>query len=108
MRMERGLVLGIAVLVVLALLPSGAQAVLGALVLAAALLSQVSDRAQATWRRRRTQARVLALDWSVIEGSLAQTRAKPDCERPETLGQCTGRECLVYDSCNFNIKRVGL
>ncbi|HXB96597.1 MAG TPA: hypothetical protein VNZ54_01000 [bacterium] len=76
----------------------------GALLLAALLASMVQSLA-ARWKRRRTKARALALDWSVIDNSLAEPRPRRDCERQETLGICTGRECLVYDSCNFNIKR---
>jgi hypothetical protein len=77
----------------------------GAALLAAAALSSLVQSAAARWKRRRTRARTLALDWSVIDNSLAEPRPRRDCERPETLGVCTGRECLVYEGCNFNIKR---
>ena len=73
--------------------------------LSAALLSSMFQSLAARWKRRRVRARAMALDWSVIDNSLAEPRPRRDCERPETLGVCTGRECLVYDSCNFNIKR---
>ncbi|HXC62857.1 MAG TPA: hypothetical protein VNZ67_00800 [bacterium] len=76
----------------------------GALALAALLSSAVQSLA-ATWKKRRVRSRTLALDWSVIDNSLAEPRPRRDCERQETLGICTGRECLVYDQCNFNIKR---
>jgi hypothetical protein len=76
----------------------------GALVIAA-LLSSAFQSAAAAWKKRRVRARALALDWSVIDNSLAEPRPRRDCERQETLGVCTGRECLVYDECNFNIKR---
>ena len=84
----------------------------GGCLLAAALLSEVLarlgpgyGRLTLGWRRRRQARRVLKLDWSVIDNSLAAYRTKRDCERPETLGICTGMECLVYKTCNFNIKK---
>jgi hypothetical protein len=73
-----------------------------------ALLSQCSEPVKALARRRRsrkTEERMLALDWKVIDNSVASTRLKQDCERPETLGVCTGLDCMVYRNCNFNIKR---
>jgi hypothetical protein len=77
----------------------------GGVLVAAALLSAAFQPLAARWKRRRVRARAMALDWSVIDNSLAEPRPRRDCERQETLGVCTGRECLVYDSCNFNIKR---
>jgi hypothetical protein len=77
----------------------------GGALIAAALASTLVQATAARWKRRQSRARVLALDWSVIDNSLAEPRPRRDCERQETLGICTGRECLVYDSCNFNIKR---
>jgi hypothetical protein len=80
----------------------------GGLLLALALLSQA--RAWGTaWRARRrnrqVEKRMLALDWKLIDNSVASARPKQDCERPETLGVCTGPDCMVYKTCNFNIKR---
>ncbi len=46
-----------------------------------------------------------SLGWKLIESSAQGFRPKPDCERPETLGVCTGRECLVYETCHFAIKK---
>jgi|GEM_PF-2829959 hypothetical protein len=77
----------------------------GGALAAAALLSTAAQSLAAWWKKRRVRARTLALDWSVIDNSLAEPRPRRDCERQETLGVCTGRECLVYDQCNFNIKR---
>ena len=57
------------------------------------------------FRRRRALQRAADLDWSIIEASQNRERVKRDCEREETLGLCTGRDCLVYESCNFNIKK---
>jgi len=63
-------------------------------------------RALARLRRtRKTEKRMMQLDWRLIDNSLASTRLKQDCERPETLGVCTGSDCMVYQTCNFNIKR---
>ena len=80
----------------------------GGTLLALALLAQVKD-AWSAWRARgrgrRTEKRMLALDWTLIDNSLASPRLKQDCERPETLGVCTGPDCMVYRTCNFNIKR---
>lgn len=58
------------------------------------------------WRLRRAKKRALELDWTLIDNTIQRDRLQRDCERPETLGVCTGRECLVYDSCDFNIKRI--
>jgi hypothetical protein len=83
----------------------GVLAWVGGALLAAAVLKPVWER----WRRGRRKARALQraahLDWSVIEQSLRRERLQRDCERPETLGVCTGRDCLVYDHCDFNIKK---
>jgi hypothetical protein len=57
------------------------------------------------WRRSRAEKKAAQLDWKIIDQSIANDRLRRDCERPETLGVCTGRECLVYDSCAFNIKK---
>lgn len=83
----------------------GLLAWIGGILLGAALLSGLLQAWKGRSKRRRTQQRVLELDWKVIDNSLAQPRPMRDCERPETLGTCTGRECLVYDSCQFNIKK---
>ena len=56
-------------------------------------------------KRRRSQMKAKSLDWSVIDGSLRSPRPQRDCERQESLGICTGLDCLVYESCNFNIKK---
>lgn len=78
---------------------------LGGALFLAALLSESLQRLQRRWRRQRAERRAAELDWKIIDQSLAEERPKRDCERPETLGVCTGRECLVYDACNFNIKK---
>ena len=78
---------------------------LGGGLLVAALLSESLQRLRRTWRKQRAEKRAAELDWRIIDQSLAEERPKRDCERPETLGICTGRECLVYDPCNFNIKK---
>jgi hypothetical protein len=77
----------------------------GGLLVAALLAPWVRGWGQ---RGRKSQALKKAekLDWSVIDNSLARERIQRDCERPETLGICTGRDCLVYDSCTFNIKKA--
>lgn len=84
----------------------------GGCLLAAALLSELLARLRSSWdalrarrKRRGLGARAAKLDWTVIDNSMAAGRAKRDCERPETLGVCTGLECLVYKTCNFNIKK---
>ena len=100
----------IALIVVLTLffMPMQWQAALGGGLLAVALARELGDGV-GRWRHRQgALRRSKALDWTVIDSSLKEPRAKRDCERPETLGVCTGRECLVYDLCNYNIKRVGL
>jgi hypothetical protein len=68
---------------------------------AAPLAAELSRR----WSRVRAQKKALELDWKIIEQSAANPRPQPDCERPQTLGVCTGRECLLYDTCTFNIKK---
>lgn len=55
------------------------------------------------WQAQR-QAKVL--DWKIIDNTVNRQRLQRDCERPETLGVCTGRDCLVYETCDFNIKRI--
>jgi hypothetical protein len=57
------------------------------------------------WRRRRSLAKARELDWKFIDQSLQAPRPQRDCERQESLGICTGLECLVYEECNFNIKK---
>lgn len=89
-------------------LGSGIMAWLGGGLLAAALLNGSRQDLARWWKKRRTVQKVAELDWKIIDNSLAQDRPVQDCERPETLGVCTGRECLVYDSCRFNIKKPGL
>ncbi len=73
--------------------------------LLAALLSESVQRLLRSWRKEKALRKAAELDWKIIDQSLAEERPKRDCERPETLGVCTGRDCLVYDSCNFNIKK---
>jgi hypothetical protein len=75
----------------------------GLLVLA--LGSQLGQKFRFRWRKAAAQRRAVELDWKIIDRSLADERLKQDCERPETLGVCTGRECMVYDTCAFNIKK---
>jgi hypothetical protein len=91
---------------------TGFLALLGGCLLGLALASELLarlapalGRAQADLKRKRTRERAARLDWSVIDNSMSSDRLKPDCERPATLGVCTGRECMVYKTCNFNIKK---
>jgi hypothetical protein len=76
-----------------------------ALALLSGLLQPAWARLQAWRQRRRQRARMVELDWKLIDNSLSNPRLQQDCERPGTLGVCTGRDCMVYQSCNFNIKR---
>jgi hypothetical protein len=82
---------------------------IGGVALVALALSGMAGRL-AAWReaRKRTKSRKRAesLDWSLIDNTIHAVRPRRDCERQESLGICTGRECLVYDSCDFNIKKV--
>jgi hypothetical protein len=77
----------------------------GGLLLALAVLGPLAQGLRRRWRKGKADKRAAALDWKIIDQSLANERIKRDCERPETLGVCTGRDCLVYDSCAFNIKK---
>ena len=83
----------------------GALVWMGGALLGAALLGNAWQRLRLRWRKAHAERRAAALDWKIIDQSLANERPKCDCERPETLGICTGRECLVYDTCAFNIKK---
>jgi hypothetical protein len=94
------------------LLGTGFLAAIGGCLLGAALVGEALarfgaplDRLRARRKRRRSLELASKLDWSVIDNSLARERVQRDCERPETLGVCTGMECLVYKTCNFNIKK---
>jgi membrane protein implicated in regulation of membrane protease activity len=78
---------------------------LGGALLAVALLAPWVKALRQGRRREQQLKKAEALDWSVIDNSMARDRVKRDCERPETLGQCTGRDCLVYETCDFNIKK---
>ncbi|MGH7441610.1 MAG: hypothetical protein ACREKE_02935 [bacterium] len=94
----------------------GFLAAVGGVLLALALLSEAAARLGSGsvgfrlgfWKARRERKNALKrakhLDWSVIDNSMSG-RPKRDCERPETLGICTGLECLVYKTCDFNIKK---
>ncbi len=84
---------------------SMAGAYAAGMVLATALLQPLWARLRAGRRRKRALDRAVDLDWKVIDQTLNRERTQRDCERPETLGICTGRDCLVYDQCNFNIKK---
>ena len=77
----------------------------GGSLLLAALLGQAFQKMSLRWRKARAEKKAAALDWTIIDQSMSRERPKRDCERQETLGICTGRECLVYDTCNFNIKK---
>jgi hypothetical protein len=80
----------------------------GGVLLALALLSSLKaawSARRARAQRGRTEKKMQALDWKLIDNSLTSPRPKQDCERPETLGVCTGLDCMVYRTCNFNIKR---
>ncbi len=90
-------------------LGQGFLALLGGVLLAAALVSELAQRFTA-WRRRPARPasalrRAAKLDWTIIDNSMAQDRERRDCERPETLGVCTGLECLVYKTCRYNLKK---
>jgi len=95
-------------LIVVALLcwQLGVLAWLGGALLLAALLSPWIQRLGQGRRQASALKKAEKLDWSIIDNSLARERLQRDCERPETLGICTGRDCLVYDSCTFNIKKA--
>ena len=60
----------------------------------------------AAWKKRRNLRKIAKLDWTLIDNTLHSPRPRRDCEREESLGICTGRECLVYESCDFSIKKV--
>lgn len=96
-------------LVLLWQLGSGSLAWLGGLLLAAALLGPWALRLGQRWgawrRRKKSLKKAEKLDWAFIENTLSRERIQRDCERPETLGVCTGRDCLVYEQCDFNIKK---
>jgi hypothetical protein len=82
---------------------------LGALGLFLLLLMELRQRSLGFRKRfeRRLQDRKMSnLDWKLIDNSFKSDRPRRDCEREESLGVCTGRECLVYDTCDFNIKKV--
>lgn len=75
------------------------------------LLSLVeAARRIAAWyeskKRQRALSKAEKLDWALIDNTMNSDRLRRDCERQESLGICTGRECQVYDSCDFNIKKV--
>jgi hypothetical protein len=81
----------------------------GGLALAFLLLSSVIKRFQrllAAWKRQKALKKAVKLDWSLIDSTVNSDRIRRDCERQESLGICTGRECQVYDSCDFNIKKI--
>lgn len=78
---------------------------IGGALLVAALVGPWIKRWGKRQRRQQSVLRAKELDWSIIDNSLSRERIKRDCERPETLGFCTGRDCLVYDTCDFNIKK---
>jgi hypothetical protein len=78
---------------------------IGGALLAWAVLAPLPTRLKFRWRKAQAEKRALELDWKIIDQSVANDRLQRDCERPETLGTCTGRECLVYDTCSFNIKK---
>jgi hypothetical protein len=82
---------------------------LGGLVLAALGISVLGDSFKGLakrWKAERAIKKASEFDWKVIQGSLDSPRPRRDCEREESLGICTGRDCLVYESCNFAIKKV--
>jgi hypothetical protein len=78
---------------------------LGGGILVLAFVMDLLPKLKAKWRRQRAVKKAFELDWKIIDNSMADDRLKRDCERPETLGICTGRDCLVYDDCQFNIKK---
>jgi hypothetical protein len=57
-------------------------------------------------RQSRAQKRREKLDWTLIDNTMNSERLRRDCERQESLGICTGKDCQVYESCDFNIKKV--
>jgi hypothetical protein len=79
---------------------------LGGGLLSAALLAPLFQRLRGARRQSKALKKAEKLDWSVIDNSLQRGRIMRDCERQETLGICTGRDCLVYDTCDFNIKKA--
>ena len=78
---------------------------MGGALLVLAVVGPFFEKGKIRWRRVTAEKRAMALDWKIIDQSLSNDRLQRDCERPVTLGVCTGRECLVYDTCNFNIKK---
>jgi len=56
--------------------------------------------------RKKAMKKAEKLDWELIDNTVNSVRPRRDCERQESLGICTGKECLVYESCDFNIKKV--
>ena len=81
----------------------------GGLAPAFLLLSELADRSRGLWQRwKRASAlrQAKSLDWKIIEETVNSERLRRDCERPESLGVCTGLDCMVYQTCNFNIKKV--
>jgi hypothetical protein len=82
---------------------------LGAFALLALAISELRVRLPAglkNWRLKQTKKQMSKMDWSLIDNTVNSDRLRRDCERQESLGICTGRECLVYESCDFNIKKV--
>ena len=82
---------------------------LGGLALAMLLFSDLAGRLRhwmSTKKRENALKKDDKLDWAYIDNTLNSDRPRRDCERQESLGICTGKECLVYESCDFNIKKV--
>ena len=79
---------------------------LGGGLLAAALVWPLLQGLAKTWKRGQNLKKAEKLDWTLIDNTLARPRLMRDCERPETLGICTGRDCQVYETCDFNIKKA--
>jgi hypothetical protein len=82
---------------------------LGGICLALLILAGLTQKA-VSWiqsiKKRWALAKAEKLDWELIDNTVNADRLRRDCERQESLGICTGRECLVYDECDFNIKKV--
>lgn len=82
---------------------------IGALAIVLLLVTELTKRVGpwiASKRQKKTLKKGNTLDWSLIDNTINSDRLRRDCERQESLGICTGRECLVYESCDFNIKKV--
>ena len=82
---------------------------IGGVALGLLLLSELLNRLKPWFhglRKKKALKAAEKLDWALIDNTMNSDRLRRDCERQESLGICTGRECMVYESCDFNIKKV--